>query len=357
MPVSGDLRVSRRLAALHRDPVAVGVTVLFGRRVLEGAAAALAEALPSAVTRVCDSVTPEDLRGAQVLVPAMMPVGRGVLEAAPHLALVHQWGAGLDTVDVAAASELGVIVANVPSGLGNAREVAEWCVMVALVLSRELREGVNLVRMGSGWGRPEGRSLGELSMGVIGLGGVGQALVHLLAAFGAPVWAVTRRPDAVRGTLPGLVAVEDVAHICDVLALCDCVFVTVPLTAETHHLLSDHELNSIRQGGLLVNASRGPVVDTGALLGAIRSGRLAGAALDVFETEPLPPTDELLQDPRILCTPHVAGMTQAARRRIARVVAGNISRFFDEGLVPATAVNPDVDWSSRLARPPGTEAG
>jgi D-3-phosphoglycerate dehydrogenase len=247
-----------------------------------------------------------------------VPVGKQLLRAAPRTAAVIQASVGVDTVDVAEAAARGIPVANA-AGF-NTRSVAEWCVGAAISALRLFVAADAEVRAG-GWPQPElarrgSRELSGLRVGIVGFGAVGQACARLFSAFGCELaqWSRTRRDAVPWLELPGLVARSDV------------LVVALPLTEETRGLLSGDLLGRLPQDAVLVNAGRGGIVDEDALVRMVREGRLAGAAFDVFRTEP-PPTDSpLMTDRRILLHPHAAGTTRQSRDRLLAGIREAVER-------------------------------
>ncbi|MGW2151107.1 NAD(P)-dependent oxidoreductase [Nonomuraea bangladeshensis] len=230
--------------------------------------------------------------------------------AAPRLAFVQQPSVGVDGHDLAALTAAGVPLANTPGV--SAVAVSEWCLAAALALARRLVAGDAAVRAGE-WPQQSLRpyELRGRSVGVVGYGPIGVACAELFRALGCEVrfWTRTPREDPAYQDLGALLAGSDV------------VVVVIALSEETTHLV-DPAL--MKPGALLVNAARGEVVDQAALVRALRSGHLAGAALDVFETEPPPPGDPLRELPNVLLSPHVAGVTPEASGRLLTAVVDNL---------------------------------
>ncbi|HEV7465328.1 MAG TPA: NAD(P)-dependent oxidoreductase, partial [Candidatus Dormibacteraeota bacterium] len=262
---------------------------------------------------------------AEVLIPAMSRIDGELMDVVEGLRLIHQWGAGLDGVDVAAATRRGILVANVPAqGGGNAESVAEWCVMAAIAVNRRLPVLREVTRSGSTWGGPIGRALLGRTAGIVGLGGIGQALAPRLRPFGMRLLGVKRRPDpelAIRLGLDWLGGVDDLPEL---LRRSDCLFLCLPLTAATRGLIDAHALSLLPDGACVVNAGRGGVLDHAALLDALDRGRLTGAALDVFDQEPLPAGSALAGRADVVATPHIAGVTDVSYRGIAERVVDNV---------------------------------
>lgn len=301
------------------------VDVLFTGSFFPESSRYLKAALPDARIAVAD---PRDaasaLPAAPVLVPLMSRIDASVMDRVAGLRLIHQWGAGLEGVDIPAATARGIAVANIATGdSGNAESVAEWCVMAALALSRDLLRFKERMAAGDGWGSPVGQGLAGRTAGIVGYGGIGQQLAHRLLAFGMDVRVVTRSPHRLDAATPAVsaVSVGGLDGMDALLATADYLFLTLPLTPESRHLMGEAAFRAMKRGAFLINAGRGGLVDSDALLAALDAGEIAGAALDVFEQEPLDPTSPLILHPSALVSPHIAGVTDRFYDRAARQVA------------------------------------
>ncbi len=187
---------------------------------------------------------------APILVPLMSRIGGGDMDKVGGLRLIQQWGAGLEGVDVAAASARGIAVANVPtSQSGGAESVAEWCVMSALALSRRATELTGLMRLGETWGAPMGRAMLGRTACIIGLGDIGKALAARLAPFGMRLIAVSRVPDETSAKSFGCHAAAGFEALENVLAIADYVFLCLPLTPATHHIINARTLGMMPRHG------------------------------------------------------------------------------------------------------------
>jgi len=264
---------------------------------------------------------------AEVLIPAMSRIDAPMMDRIGGLRLIHQWGAGLEGVDLEAATARRIAVANVPSSGGNADSVAEWCVMAAIALSRRLPVVFETIRQGSGWGVPLGRALVGCTAGIIGLGGIGQALAVRLRPFGTRLIGVRRSPDPALAERLGFEWVGGPQRLHDLLRQSDYVFLCVPLTDETRAIIDRRALAEMRPDACLINAARGGLVDHQALFQALSERRLMGAGLDVFEQEPLEPSSPLLSRSDVIATAHIAGVTDVSYRGIAQALADNIRRM------------------------------
>jgi phosphoglycerate dehydrogenase-like enzyme len=252
-----------------------------------------------------------------------LEVSGELVAAAPKLAFVQQPSSGIDSVDVAACTAAGVPLAN--SGSANAISVAEWCIGASFAALRSMAYGDQEIRAGR-WPQLElsRRGGGELAgrrVGIVGMGQIGHACATRFAALGSDVahWSRTRRDAASAGGAPWM-PFEDLLRRSDVL------IIVIALAAETRGLLGAAELALLPPGAFLINAARGGIVDEDALLAAIGSGALAGGALDVYATEPLPEVSPLRQEDRLLLSPHAAAATGEAMRRLVTGVVDNVRR-------------------------------
>jgi D-3-phosphoglycerate dehydrogenase len=245
-------------------------------------------------------------------VEAILTRGRGRITAAmldefPDLVVVGRCGAGLDNIDVAAAAERGIAVVNAPGATTAA--VAEHAVLLMLGIARRITVLDAAVKAGD-WSVRDGYTGAELRgkrLGVVGLGSIGRRVAALCRAFDMEVvyWSPTSRGD-------GLARLD----LDELLASCDVVQVCIALATETCHLVDARRLALMRPSALLVNTSRGAIVDHAALIAAITDGRLAGYATDVWDPEPPPRADLDALGDRVLVTPHVAAITDVTYRQI-----------------------------------------
>lgn len=265
------------------------------------------------------------------------PLPEALFAAAPRLRAAIRHGAGLDMIPVEAATRAGVLVANVPAV--NAVTVAEHVFLVTLALLRRFRQVDGDLRA-RGWaaGRAHadaGHDLSGRTLGIVGMGAVGRAVARIARhGFGLEVAAFTRTPASVPEGVRAL-DLDSLVATADVLVLC------CPLTAETRGLIGAERLARVKPGALLVNVARGPVVDEAALVAALRSGRLAGAALDVFDTQPLPPDHPLLSIDTVILTPHMAGITEESMMRMGVGAAEEAMRVL-AGDLPVNLRNPEA---------------
>jgi glyoxylate reductase len=245
-------------------------------------------------------------------------VDRALLEACPRLRVVSSFSVGLDHVDLAAAAERGIPVGHTPGVLTET--TADLAFALLLAAARRVAEGDRLVRAG-GWRRWEpdlllGRDVHGATLGIVGLGAIGRAVARRAAGFGMRILGWSRTPREVPG-------VERVS-LDALLEASDFVSLHVALAPETRGLLGARALALMKPGAVLVNTTRGGVVDEAALVEALREGRLAAAGLDVFEREPLPPDSPLLAFPSAVLTPHVGSASIATRARMADLAVENL---------------------------------
>jgi len=295
---------------------------------------------------------PDFARTTEVLVPIAAPVSERAL-ASPQLLLVQQFGAGLDSVDVHSASTHGVYVANVPSGeTANADSVAELAVLLMLALARGFRQAQENVRAGR-LGAPVGMTLKGKTVAILGFGDIGRAVARRLRPFGIRILAVSRRGQRDAETEADLHVSSAAFHT--VLPQADFVVVATPLSPQTRGLVGAEAFARMKEGAFLVNVARGAVVDRDALLGALASGKLAGAGLDVFWQEPPDPGDPIFAQ-AVIATPHVGGATDLSLREIGAAVAANVNRV-RRGEAPRNCVNAgSLDLSALQAKRDVTHA-
>jgi glyoxylate reductase len=255
----------------------------------------------------------EPLAGVEVLLEAGAGIGPDELELLPDLRLVANYGVGYDNVDVDACRGRGIAVTNTPGVLDAA--VAELTLALILACRRHLVVSDRFVRerrWRRGWAKPEllGRDLADSTLGLVGRGRIGSEVARRAEAFGMRV---------VHHSRSGGLALDELLRTADVVSL------HVPLTPETHGLLSRGELGLMRDGATLVNTARGAIVHEDALVDELVSGRIS-AGLDVFAVEPTVP-ERLLDLPNVVLTPHIASATVETREAMTRVLVDNVLAF------------------------------
>ena len=266
-----------------------------------------------------------------------------VMDAAPNLKVISNYAVGFDNIDVAAATQRGIVVANTPSDEVS-ESVAEFTWALLLALSRRVVEGDEYGRKGAyrGW-EPDiflGRDIYKKTLGIIGLGRIGTMVARRAKGFGMRVLYTKREPDEQAEKELGVEFVD----MDSLLARSDLVTLHVPLTSETRHLISTDGLSKMRPNAFLVNTSRGGVVDEHALVAALKTGKIAGAALDVHENEPEMNPEMILME-NVILTPHIASATVEVREKMTEQAVDVIVRTL-KGEKPDTIVNPEV-WEKK----------
>jgi (S)-sulfolactate dehydrogenase len=252
-----------------------------------------------------------------------------LLTAAPRLRVVGRLGVGLDNIDLAACEARGVRV--IPATGANAQAVAEYVVAVSLMLLRGAYHASAEVASGR-WPRAalsEGREAGGKAMGIVGFGSIGRATAAKAAARGMRI--LGHDPQVPAGDPAWREAGAEPLGLDALLAGSDVVSLHVPLVPATRGLLGAERLGRMKRGAILVNTARGGIVDEAALAAALREGRLGGAALDVFDTEPLAAGSPLAGAPRLILTPHIAGVTQESNERVSSLIASRVAEALDRG--------------------------
>jgi phosphoglycerate dehydrogenase-like enzyme len=245
---------------------------------------------------------------------------RNVLTACPRLKLLSVWGTGVDHVDLAAAAELGITVANTP-GYG-APYVSEHALALAMAVSRRIVENDRRIREG-GWTAGFIDELYNKTLGVVGAGAIGRRMIQLGQGIGMKVIAWTFNPTAQRAAEYGVpfVPLEELLTRSDVVSL------HVALTPQTVGFIGREQLALMKPNAILVNVARGAVVDEKALLETLQAGKIAGAGLDVFETEPLPHGHPFAKLDNVVLSPHVGGMAYNGTMRGLEMSIENLEAF------------------------------
>lgn len=264
----------------------------------------------------------EEMREASVLLHVLEPVTREVIEAAPQLRLIQKLGVGVNTIDLAAARERGVMVANMPGT--NSVAVAEMALSLMFGVLRRTVYFDAITRAGEGW-RPDLHVLdqvGEIAgrtIGLVGFGGSARRLAPVLEALGGRVIYTATAPKT------------GIAHafrtLDALLAESDIVSLHLPLTEATEGLIGAEALSRMKPGAILINTARGGLVDEAALVQALASGRLRGAGLDVFVREPAEAGNPLFALPQVLTAPHIAWLTPETLARSLAVARENCRRL------------------------------
>ena len=263
---------------------------------------------------------------AEVIIPARTPIDAGTVESASRLRLIQQFGIGVDHVDLETARARGIPVANAPAGpSGIGKAVAEFALMHLIAAGRQLPSHFRALAAQS-IAVPFGASLFDARVCIVGVGGIGSEIARLLKPFGATLIGVKRTPDPELAHELGLAELYTADRLTEAVRGCGFVVLSVPLTDETEGLINERVLDAMPDGSVLVNVSRGQVVEREPLLNALDSGRLRAAGLDVFWVEPVDPTDPLF-DREVFATPHAASACDIFLRGTTEVVSDNIARI------------------------------
>lgn len=257
-----------------------------------------------------------------LIVRSRTKVTHALIERAGRLKVIGRAGVGLDNIDVEAAEKRGIAVLNTPEA--PADSTAELTIGLILALARRIPSADSSMKEGK-WlkGGLKGWQLKGKTIGLIGLGNVGLRVARLAKAFGMKILFTKRTPpspDILQELEAEFVSLEELLRRSDIISL------HVPLTNETRGMIGTREIGLMKGGAILVNTSRGAIVDEEALLEALRSGRLGGAALDVYAVEP--PRDlRLIQLSNVICTPHIGAQTEEAQVEASRLVAEKIIQY------------------------------
>lgn len=245
---------------------------------------------------------------------------RRVLQSAPRLRVISKWGTGIDSIDREAARDLGIAVCNTPNAFSE--PVADTVLGYLLCFARQLVAMDHDMRNGR-WAKLPSRSLRECALGVIGVGNVGKAVVRRAAAFG-----MTLLGHDIAGISEDFIAQTGLAVVGkdELLAAADFVSLNCDLNPTSYHLLGDLELALMKPTAYLINTARGPVIDEAALIRALRAKGIAGAALDVFESEPLSLDSPLRTMENVLLAPHNANSSAVAAKRVHENTLNNLLR-------------------------------
>ncbi|RLG86084.1 MAG: D-glycerate dehydrogenase [Thermoprotei archaeon] len=267
-----------------------------------------------------------------------------LLQRAKKLRIIAQYAVGYDNIDIECATKLGIYVTNTPGVLTEATAELTWALIFAV--ARRIVEADHFVRWGEWWRlktgwHPKmmlGVELYKKTLGIIGLGRIGSRVAEIgRKAFDMRViyYDIYRKKD-----LEEKLGIE-YKDLDQVLAESDIISIHVPLTKETYHMINEERLKKVKKGALLINTSRGAVIDTNALVKALEEGWIAGAGIDVFEQEPIPPNHPLTRFKNVVLVPHIGSATYETRHKMAELVAENLIAFY-EGRVPPTLVNKEV---------------
>jgi D-3-phosphoglycerate dehydrogenase len=270
------------------------------------------------------------LPGVDGYIAGLDDINRAALACADRLKVIARYGVGVDAVDVAAAREKGIIVTNTPGA--NSSSVAELAVGLMLALARQFRQAFAAAQEGK-FPRLSGVGLDGKTVGIIGLGAIGKLVAQRLAAFDCRLVAYDPYPDA---AFAGqyLITFENLDTL---LAQSDFVSLHLPLTPDTRGMVNERFISKMKKGAYLVNTARGEMVDEAALIKALESGYLHGAALDALAKEPPDPASPLLALPNVITTPHLGAQTDEAVNTMGRMALNDCLAVL-QGKTPAHPV-------------------
>jgi len=268
-----------------------------------------------------------ELADAEILVAnPITVVDKEVLDCAPKLKFIQVFGSGYENIDLEECRRRNICVANAPDFIAKA--VAEHTLALTLAYLRNIVKGHEYIKSGKWTKGPVPReflatSLDTKTVGIVGLGRVGTEVARIFRLLGAKVvyWSRRRKPEVEHALRIKYVPLEELLMQSDIVVLC------LAYTKETHHFMDKDKLKLMKPHAILVNVSRGKVVDTNALVKALKNGQIKAALLDVFEEEPLPPNHPLLKLDNVIFTPHIAGYTKEAMRETAEYVYNAIVTF------------------------------
>lgn len=283
--------------------------------------------------KVEESELIEQAAGAQTVIAGSERWTRKVLENCKDLKLLVRCGTGYDGIDVEAASELGIMVANTP-GL-NTYAVAEMALTMMLCLQRKVKTYDRLMRAGK-WGGIPVRELREKTVGLIGFGGIAKQLAGLLQPFSCRIIAYDVYQDKEAAARLGVEFVE----LDEVFSEADVISMHLPLLNSTRHMINEESLSKMKPNCILINTSRGGIIDTKALKTALEEGKIAGAGLDVHEEEPIPEDYEMFSPENVILSPHVASFTEETTVTMIRHSAQEIVNYYRAG-EPENLINRD----------------
>jgi len=275
----------------------------------------------------------DDIERYDAVIVRVADLDAEVIERAENLKVIAKHGAGLDNVDIGAASDRGIVVCNTPGV--NARSVAEHAIALQFGVRRNLAAADRHVRDG-GWDRSEfvGYELRNNTLGLMGFGSIAHETASIVQGIGLDV--IIYDPSHPKDELP-----EGIGYVDDLLDLfreSDAVSLHVPLVDGTYHAVSTGQFEALGEDGILINTSRGGVVDKDALLEALNNDVIAGAGVDNFEEEPPGANHPIYEHDEVIMTPHIAGVTYDALERMSRHAAANIRTVY-EGSLPESTVN------------------
>ena len=273
-----------------------------------------------------------------MIVRSETKITRSIMEAAPKLRVVGRAGVGVDNVDVETATQRGIVVMNTPGG--NTISTAELTFSMLMALARNIPQAHGSMKAGE-WNRKAftGTELYHKTLGVLGLGRIGTEVAKRALAFGLRVLAY----DPYLALSRAKALQVELVELDALYAQADFITIHMPRTDETRGMINAAAFAKMKTGVRVLNCARGGILNEADLLAAVRSGRVAGAALDVYETEPLPPDSPLRAEPRIIMTPHLGASTEEAQDNVGIEVADAVTDYLLHGVVRNAVNLPNLD--------------
>lgn len=270
---------------------------------------------------------------AHAILTRQGPVTAAAMDASARLRIVARHGVGVDDVDLDAARARGIVVARAPGS--NTQAVAEHTMAMMLAMAKDFRALGEMIAAGT-WrgGATKVRDIRGMRLGLLGYGAIAQQVAKLAQPFGMEIMALTRPGTAIRPAGK----VTQAPDLATLLGHSDVLSVHCPYTPETHHIINAAAFSAMPKGSYLVNTARGGIVDEAALVVALDTGHIGGAALDVFEVEPPPLHYALRRHPRVLATPHVSGVTEASLVNMGLMAAECIAACLTDHAIPPERV-------------------
>ncbi|OGP70946.1 MAG: phosphoglycerate dehydrogenase [Deltaproteobacteria bacterium RBG_13_58_19] len=309
---------------------------------LHKAGIAVFEQHPNIEVEARPGMSPEDLKEAikdadALAIRSATKVTADLINAAPRLKVVGRAGTGLDNVDIAAASKRGIVVMNTPGG--NTITTAEHAISLLLALARNVPQAAQSMREGH-WEKKkfQGTELFNKTLGIIGLGRIGSVVAE--RALGLRMRVLGYDPFITKESAAALGA--ELVSLDELLARSDFITIHTPKTKETAKILGQKAFHQMKPGVRLINCARGGLIDEKALLEALKEGKVAGAALDVFESEPPPADYPLRQFPNVICTPHLGASTEEAQANVSVAVCEQILEYLLYGTIMNAVNAPSV---------------
>lgn len=274
-----------------------------------------------------------------IIASSLVQYNYALMETLPHLRMIARTGIGYDNVNLADATAHGIVVTNTPDG--PTESTAEHTVAMLMALAKRIKQGDANMAAGK-WGPRAGTLIGvevkDKTLGLVGLGRIGRRVANI-CRLGLEMKVIAHDPfvTAEQGAAIGV----EMTDLDSVVGRADFLSVHVPATPETHHLVNRDLISRMKDGAIVLNLARGPLVDEEALLEAVDSGKLMGAGLDVYEPEPPAVDSRLRNHPLIIVTPHTAGLTLEGRERTEVMAVERVMAFFS-GETPPDVLNRDV---------------